>query len=44
VLATDLKDFQIVATDAKKEAFQSSIQAVYIQAIIDQLLNHTLRS
>ena len=32
----DLKDFQIVATDTQKKAF-TSIQAVYIQAIIDQL-------
>ena len=39
VLATDLKDFQIVATDSQKEAFKSSIQAVYIQAIVDQLHN-----
>ena len=39
VLATDLKDFQIVVTDTQREAFKSSIQAVYIQAIIDQLYN-----
>ena len=36
---TDLKDFQIVATDSQKEAFKSSIQAGYIQAIVDQLYN-----
>ena len=28
VLATDLKDFQIIATDTQKEAFKSIIQAV----------------
>ena len=37
VLATDLKDFQIEATSTQKEAFKSSIQVLYIQAIVDQL-------
>ena len=39
VLVTDLKDFQIIATDSQKDTFKSSLQAVYIQAIIDQLYN-----
>ena len=39
VLATDLKDFQIVATDTQKEQFKSTIQKVYIKAIIEHLNN-----
>ena len=39
MLVTDFKDFKIVATDSQKDAFKSSIQAVYIRAIIDQFYN-----
>ena len=37
VLASDLKDFRIVPTSAQKQSFKSSIQEVYIQAIVDKL-------
>ena len=37
VLTTTLSDFNITATDSQKEAFKSSIQVKYIQAIVREL-------
>ena len=37
VLSTDLKDFNNEPTDIQKEAFKSSIQVKYIEAIIKKL-------
>ena len=37
VLATDLRDFDITATSTQREAFLASIQAEYIEAIVNQL-------
>lgn len=39
VLTTDLKDFDATPTDVQKEAFKSSIQVKYIQAIVQELQN-----
>lgn len=39
VLTTDLKDFDVTPTDVQKEAFKSSIQVKYIQAIVQELQN-----
>jgi len=40
VLASDLKDFQIVVTTAQKEEFKSSIQGVYIEATSNSKCTH----
>lgn len=39
VLTTELKDFEIAPTPAEKEAFKSTIQVLYVQAIDDELNN-----
>ena len=37
MLSAELKDFNIEATSAQKEAFKSQIQVKYIEAIVNQL-------